>query len=290
MAERKALPFPTASQLQSISKCPAFFWGEKGPDVKLPPRDNKAADLGTRIHKCLEVGFERGPFPEAIGFFRKSLVLKQAELLDCVDEAMQAFKAVSMVFLAKGYAKSVKDSEDLEFGTRDIFTEIKMGLLRNGRIMFGVGSGDPYLNENGRLAGTADLILDLGEGIAIIDWKTGQHDSVDRGEHPLQLEALGFMAMSALNRKYVEVAFVYTNRVGDGELMSEFWKYTRDEIEDAFFERIFPMLHGAKNKTREYVNPGTCRYCPRSHVCKSFNMHSAAYFSFREDPNKDNEL
>lgn len=235
----------TASKVGLLSYCQ--WWAK--PEAKWTYTTSSAADRGTRFHKAIAAYVEHGKHPSLLG--PDWVADDIAEELDQAIDWLLAFSPVAPIKLETEIAFAwdpVTDTAEVIGGDRD------------------------YSKANGRLCGTADLVLVAtmdGKPIAVMvwDWKTG--DGTGAGP---QLRMLGLAAARAFGVESATVAALEVRKSGVTEV-------AREEL-DAF------ALAGVAGELAEHLaaiataepQPGShCGelYCPARLSCPLGNEATA---------------
>ena len=308
MAERAALPYPTASQIQLLYDCKASFWGEKGlyDHVELPgSQKNEAADLGTNIHSCIEAGFKisNDPFAYLKGVasdgsassWMLSDAMNKALELDCVDEFTDAVSEVRRVLVEHLGFEQIPNTEDLIVGPRIFTWPEKVVVLAGEGKDHSLFSGawnpkrmpDPYnpaAHGPYRLAGRADVIgvSRHGDTIVVVDWKTGAHEEKTEGMFNLQLLSLAYMGLHGMSaftpkgepdygfssRILVKMVVPYLTHPEDSSVVA----VSGDTVIRFFETNIMPLLKRPEPPNLTSNSGHHCLYCKRKSACQRFAM------------------
>lgn len=166
------------------------------PEEKREP--GEAAQVGTRFHKLVEGAVEA----------------KQMPSLDPLDECFEKPLRATLEWL----------NEQLEPDDQ-VFTELAFELAPMGGYFEVPGQREPkwtdkltcrvvkmaghrqYPNIEGRIYGTADVVIVRKGKLIVYDWKTGKKSAA----HEAQLATLGLMASLVYGITNVQVAAVYVN-------------------------------------------------------------------------------
>lgn len=288
MATRRQYSFPTSSQLERIVKCPASFWGDHNhfgqplpePHPALIKEGNTAADIGTKLHACIEAGFVDPVVQRATkaakGFKGWDLVksMDKAFELDVSDAFQDCVPAIEKTFdeIGCGFDAAKK----LYYPAVGFFyCEVGLGFTREGKTTDPVLT-DPYESDV-ILAGRADLVTfrtaNGKDTCVVVDWKFGAHP-VEVPENNLQLISLAAMALSVLspgrdNYDSCQAQLVISYP-SSGDIVHSYCNMT--EIVKKFRSTIEPVVRMEQvraTKHRTDVPGDHCVYCPRKAHCWS---------------------
>ncbi len=106
------------------------------------------------------------------------------------------------------------------------------------------------------LTGHIDLLSDMGEEVAVLDWKTGRDDS----NHEEQVRGYSWLAL----QRHSDALAVYAAVVRVREGTVDAYRWSRSELEQ-WVERIADEL-----RKRDRFNPGAhCGFCRRALTCEA---------------------
>jgi hypothetical protein len=122
--------------------------------------------------------------------------------------------------------------------------------------------------KQGEICGSADVVLNYGHELVVIDWKTGNSWDDFNTKHSGQLRMLGLMAARAFDAHRVTA---YVCNVDSGDVAS----YELDVLDlDAQAAELQDMLRAIPDA--EPVPGEHCRVCPARRSCKAHTLTLAA--------------
>lgn len=231
----------TASSLQRYFRCPSA--------AVLPKFDHHSAgaEFGTRLHSWVEAYVSGGA--------------DSAKPLETEDIEQYA---------RNPYLLRALDEIGSLGGAR---TEVKFaGDPLAGEAMEGppnLGHRDYSWVPAGWIAGTADIVVDCGDAVKVIDLKTGHTDPPPAHLNE-QLKFLGWAAARALGKEEAHVSILRVWPGGDAAKWQEEFRldaFDLDEEQDRLAE-LLADIHGAKADPESRASVGeACRWCDSLPFC-----------------------
>jgi hypothetical protein len=286
MTSRQRYPFPTSSQLERISACPASFWSWNNPLIHpaLQGNNNTAADLGTNLHKCIEWGFVHNPMRvhqteagSSSHWWNRSMAIEKSFELDVSDWFQDSIDVIDKTFKRINATQMITPNvpEDSWYWNDNLgfFVEQAFGMslgYANFPTLFR-GAKNPYDRSDTILAGRADLFCYNDNIRNIVDWKFGSNPVAQIQEN-LQLVSLAVMSLTDYNPEAPASYYSQYNArlVISYPVLQEIDVFECDMsyLVKVFRSKVEPILGQRRLPRAGIVNPGDhCVYCPRKHVC-----------------------
>jgi len=247
------------SQLESFKRCPLGY--KFGSIFKIPIRGKSVFSFGKTIHQTLH------------RFVDESLKLSQSEqkgLFGGGDKKVLSFEEMMKIYdkewIPDWYDSSLIKKEFYEKGKellREFYDEF---IKKNPKIL--MINGEPALEKSFNLKlngdvfiGTIDRIDDLGNGVEIIDYKTGSPKTSLGKEEKLQLMIYAVAAKKVLGLNPLKMTYYY---IEDGSSMS----FEMDDDDILKIEEDVKELIQKIKRSNFKPTPGWhCQYCDFKDIC-----------------------
>ena len=247
------------SQLESFKRCPLGY--KFGSIFKIPIRGKSVFSFGKTIHQTLH------------RFVDESLKLSQSEqkgLFGGGDKKVLSFEEMMKIYdkewIPDWYDSPLIKKEFYEKGKellREFYDEF---IKKNPKIL--MINGEPALEKSFNLKlngdvfiGTIDRIDDLGNGVEIIDYKTGSPKTSLGKEEKLQLMIYAVAAKKVLGLNPLKMTYYY---IEDGSSMS----FEMDDDDILKIEEDVKELIQKIKRSNFKPTPGWhCQYCDFKDIC-----------------------
>lgn len=263
--------YPTGSKLHLMMKCRSSVFLNQ---IKNIPSTGSSADIGTRIHSCLEAYVDRGAYS---GETSARLLNVQAEFNN-IDfyEVNKTLKTIS------GSNRAVAEVA-FQYDTKNHIGSILAG---KGRAAYsGVESSCNFFY------GTIDAVIQDEESLAVIDWKTGR-GHVDHPKDNWQI-LLAIVALRNKDRPNEQMVGIIHNVV-TGIVQ-------RHEFSGAEVEEVANEIHHSVNWIELEQKIGGdglgmlatgdhCKYCPSWKFCPAKTAAIKMASGINNGPVDDNDV
>ncbi|MFZ3054819.1 MAG: UvrD-helicase domain-containing protein [Minisyncoccales bacterium] len=247
------------SQLESFKRCPLGY--KFGSIFKIPIRGKSVFSFGKTIHQTLH------------RFVDESLKLSQSEqkgLFGGGDKKVLSFEEMMKIYdkewIPDWYDSPLIKKEFYEKGKELLKEFYDEFIKKNPKIL--MINGEPALEKSFNLKlngdifiGTIDRIDDLGNGVEIIDYKTGSPKTSLGKEEKLQLMIYAVAAKKVLGLNPLKMTYYY---IEDGSSMS----FEMDEDDILKIEEDVKELIQKIKRSNFKPTPGWhCQYCDFKDIC-----------------------